>query len=240
MKRLNEVLLFSGGLDSFIAWHYLKKPACLYFVLNHRYSFVERERINVLCKETKDELRVIEIYNIKLEKIEEDNGNIPLRNLYLAAYATNYADNIHLVVQQGEKTMPDRSFEFLNLLNRTLRAGLGSSRIRVDTPFFNRTKTDMVRWYIDEGYDADILKNTWSCYEPLSDSSLDEIVPCGECSACFRRWVAMFLNKIEERYVVSPPEGRLVDGYIQAMRNGEYDSIRTKQTMMALRKYGRL
>jgi len=42
-KGLKEVLLFSGGMDSLIAWAYLKKPKCLYFPLNNRAVAREQE-----------------------------------------------------------------------------------------------------------------------------------------------------------------------------------------------------
>ena len=42
------VLLFSGGIDSYVAWHYLSKPQTVYFNLKSRYSNKEMKIIRKL------------------------------------------------------------------------------------------------------------------------------------------------------------------------------------------------
>ena len=41
----SSVLLFSGGLDSFIYWRLLGQPPALYVPLNHKYQALERASI---------------------------------------------------------------------------------------------------------------------------------------------------------------------------------------------------
>lgn len=237
MKNLREILLFSGGLDSFIAWEYLNRPMCIYFDLGHKYAKQELERVNLLA-EVYEDMAVIITTDIKMAVYEDETAHIPLRNLFLISYASLHANKIWLVVQKGELDLPDRSITFFALMNRTLRVAQKDSRIIVDSPFFKMTKADMIGWYIKAGYPVHALKQTWSCYHPARVEN--RYIPCGQCSACFRRWAAMAYNNIEEEYYDDPWEAPIVSEYIQKLQNGEYDPDRTKQTMKVLRRYGRI
>ena len=46
------ILLFSGGIDSFVAWHYLNKPKTVYFNLQSRYSLREISVVKKLIPTT--------------------------------------------------------------------------------------------------------------------------------------------------------------------------------------------
>lgn len=234
-----SALLFSGGLDSFIAYHYLTLKHKLdidlvYFELGHQYEKMETDRILILRnKEAIPFVRKTKVLN--LGDIEEEDANIPLRNMFMATALAAFGYNrIFLIVQQGETDLPDRSRTFFALLNRTLRVGIANQRISIDSPFWEMTKVDMVHWYINCKLPIDFLKDTWSCYSPNGE------LPCGTCSACFRRWIAMEYNGIMEEHFNPPWESALVSQYIGRMQNGEYDPKRTKQTMQVLRRYGRI
>ena len=48
---MNDVLLFSGGLDSYIAYFYLKKPISLFVNMKHKYAEIEVKRVERLKSE---------------------------------------------------------------------------------------------------------------------------------------------------------------------------------------------
>ena len=86
------ILLFSGGLDSYIAWDYLGRPKTLYFDIGHKYCVHEIERIKELVPDTIIDSR------LRLSDWEEKDANIPMRNVFFVMMASFYGDRIVLVV----------------------------------------------------------------------------------------------------------------------------------------------
>ena len=89
----------------------------------------------------------------------------------------------------------------------------------------------MIKWYIDNNRDVKLLKKTVSCFSPIHTL-------CGECSACFRRWIAFEWNGIHEKYSKDITKWEGIQNYVTKMKNGEYDDKRTKQTMDVLKEHG--
>jgi len=218
------ILLYSGGADSFIAWHYLNKPKTLYFKIGHRYERFELEAIQKTIPNT-----ILEDC-LKLGKWEEPDANIPMRNAFFFMLASYYDNQICLVVQQGEMKIPDRSPEFFESFGSKL-SFLHEKGKRIFSPFYHMTKTEMVKWYLDQGLSKEDLLKTRSCF-----SSFDK--PCGKCNACFRRWVSFSLNGIEELMTNDIREYKEIPNYIEKMKRGIYDEIRTEETFRALRMAG--
>ena len=101
---MKKILLYSGGMDSLIAWIYLDYPETLYVNLNHRYSQKELDCIEKLPPSP-------HLYesNYGLH-FEDGDAHIPGRNLLLGMYAAAMGgDEIYLVAQKGEQSIPDRS-----------------------------------------------------------------------------------------------------------------------------------
>lgn len=210
----DSVVLFSGGMDSLIAWEYLGRPDRLYVKMNHKYQDEELRQIRELSLPGK--LIVADLS--ELGKYEKDDAEIPLRNLYLSMIAVNlgYVD-IWLSIQKDEMSIPDRTISFMNKASDLLSV-LRGSIVHVRTPFEFMDKVDMVTWYIDKGKDIDVLKNTWACYFPVNGK------PCGGCGACFRRYVAFKENGLDPGY-------ELTDGIkmYYSQRLGLYSDIRKKR-----------
>lgn len=226
------LVLFSGGLDSYIAYHYCKKefgetPKTLYVDLRHRYAEIEKQAVKDLIPDTIIDRR------LTLADWEEPDGNIPMRNAFLLMIGAKYDNELVLVVQRGEMDLPDRSFEFFEYMENLLTL-LNDNYTRLLLPFSGWTKTQMVKWYLDSGLPTYKLFHTESCYSEPTNSGYF----CGVCSACFRRWVAMSNNGLQEFYNVSPYEGPLVRGYIIKMKAGEYDPARIEETFQALTRAG--
>jgi 7-cyano-7-deazaguanine synthase in queuosine biosynthesis len=165
---------------------------------------------------------------LNLADWEEKQANIPLRNAFLVMIASHYDSDVALVVQRGEMEIPDRSLRFFNEFGEWLTFLWGRTTT-VTTPFFNMTKTDMVKWYLDEGLLPSELIATRSCYSPGDK-------PCGNCAACFRRWVAFTNCGLEEEYEQPIKNFDGLQKYLDKLNRGEYEEKRTSETLMALRK----
>jgi len=234
-KNKKELLLFSGGLDSYIAWHYLGKPQWVYARLGHRYESYELEAITLLCKLDKS----LENSWYRPEGIgydfclpigkyfEEGDANIPLRNLYLVSLATNLGFNtIYLVCQEGEREIPDRSDAFFEMTSELLSL-LSNRETKVNPVFVEMSKVDMVEWYLAQDLPVKYLKKTRSCYAG------DSLKKCGNCSACIRRYIAFTLNGIEENYKgtfeMHPRSSMLYRAYISKAQRGLYTGKRQQE-----------
>jgi hypothetical protein len=99
---MSEVLLFSAGLDSFPAWHYLGRPPTLYFDIGHRYAHQERACLAELSRACGIEVTISE--ELALGRWEAADAIIPMRNAYLAMLATNRADTVWRVGVKGDNT----------------------------------------------------------------------------------------------------------------------------------------
>jgi 7-cyano-7-deazaguanine synthase in queuosine biosynthesis len=219
----NRVLLFSGGMDSFIAWHYLGKPKCVYFDIGLP-----------ICKE---EIRVIEELGVPItidtsvnlvdREEEGDSKFIPSRNLYYAMLACKYGDVIYMGGLKDDNVNdknPDIFRDFSSLLtimhNRT---------IQVKSPFWDMTKADIVKWYMKNVNDVtDALVETGSCYDLIEGRNY-----CGKCRCCFRKWVALWVNGIKLNYY----NRNLMAEYLKAARAGKYVEQRNENIIKTIRDF---
>ena len=180
------ILLYSGGLDSYIAWEYLERPKTLYCAIQHKYMKQDLGAIQKTIPET-----IID-NTLNLGKWEHEDAHIPMRNAFMLMAAANYGDNLCLVVQKGEMTIPDRSPEFFKDFGKWI-SFLNERETTIFSPFYSMTKNEMVMWYLGQKLPIDKLLETRSCFSPLEKH-------CGACGACFRRWVAFTNNGIKEEY----------------------------------------
>jgi 7-cyano-7-deazaguanine synthase in queuosine biosynthesis len=213
-----EILLYSGGLDSYIAWWYLGRPKTLYCRLGHRYEAKELEAVRRTIPET-----VIDDTLINLGRNwEEEDANIPARNLFLVLVAGMYgADKVWLVVQEGEMEIPDRSERFFEMATEVCSFLLGRE-VEVDTPFRHMTKVEMVGWYLKQGLPVEELLKTRSCYSGGEK-------PCGECGACFRRIMALKLNGLDEEMEVKIESSKIGKEYYRKWKEGKYTGKRGEE-----------
>jgi 7-cyano-7-deazaguanine synthase len=194
---IKKVLLFSGGLDSFIAWRLLDHPQPLYLRLGHAYEREEIASINGLEQQVSS-LCVLRRSHLNLTGLYQQDGHVPVRNLLLAsvAVAETGASTVYLGALRGESS-PDKSAQFFRAASHALSVSEGRP-ITLAAPFHHLTKTGLVAAYLRRyPNETHLLGYTRSCY---TSSAL----PCGQCMACFRRWVAMSLNGIHENYA-NPP-----------------------------------
>lgn len=195
----NDILLFSGGMDSYMMWHLLDKPRAAYVMIEAPYELAELDALARL--ETVDpDLDITRIPGPAVGLYEEGDGHIPYRNLLFAVTvaAVLQPSAIYLGALAGE-TSRDKSGKFLANTSRLL-SYTEQRPVRLVAPFRHLTKTQLLRRFlVDHEHLIPILRQTRSCYRPTPGG-----LGCGCCMACFRRWVAMYHNGIEESYV-NPP-----------------------------------
>jgi 7-cyano-7-deazaguanine synthase in queuosine biosynthesis len=222
------ILLFSGGVDSFIAYHLLSKRHkvdTLYIDCGTPYSHKEISAVKRLVPST-----IIEtISSIGNRQLDGVNAYVPFRNLYLAMFASYYAedrmiamaglkdDNVSDKTPQAFKLMTD----CLNQLDPQL-----DKPYLIFSPFWSHTKEQIVEWYMKRVGDKKALLDTVSCYVP-------GIQYCGKCPACFRKWTAFFCNGI---YDLPVPNRTLALGYYERAKEKMYVQERNESIIKAVTK----
>ena len=198
------ILLFSGGIDSFVAYHYLGKPPTVYFDLGTRYSKKELKVVKELIPST--------IIDCSIDLGNREVGEkayVPFRNLILACLANKYSDEI-VIAGVADDNVSDKTPEAFESFS-TLLSRLEQRNINVTSPFWSLTKEEVVAWYRENLKDDRIL-NTISCY------SDDDNTYCGKCPSCFRKWVALRSNG----YLLPFFNYELMKRYRSAAEKGKY------------------
>jgi 7-cyano-7-deazaguanine synthase in queuosine biosynthesis len=142
--------------------------------------------------------------------------------------ASHYGNVIGLGALKGEVN-PDKSEQFRiqaeQILNTCYAPSYWSNRpsLSVVYPVGQYTKTELIREYLKEGGSANKLINeTRSCYN-------NHELPCGVCSACVKRYIALTLNGLSESYVNNPSNS----SYLQDIKDrwDTYDGLRQKEIL---------
>ncbi len=192
-----KALLFSGGLDSVMAWYLLDKPRAVYVMLGHKYQ--------------EQELRTIRELGIPVEvipgpgvgRLEARDGHIPHRNLLLISTVAAYGyDHIAIGALAGEAS-PDKQPRFYRALEKALGVSEPGQGVTIEAPLQRWTKSEALRETLLQHPEARLsLEMSRSCY-----GEGDE--PCLKCQACFRRWVALTLNGMPAGPQPEVPAGSL-------------------------------
>ena len=135
------------------------------------------------------------------EQISKTEGEIPVstyvpfRNgLFLSSAASIALSRECEVIYYGAHAddaagcaYPDCSPVFNDAMNTAVWEGSGH-QLRIEAPFVNMTKADIVRIGLEIGVPYEL---TWSCYEGGEK-------PCGKCGTCIDRALAFKANNIED------------------------------------------
>ena len=179
---MKKVFLVSGGLDSYIAWELYKDndSTALFIDYGQKYARPEYLAVKKLIPEAK---------TIKIDRpvIELDNNYIPNRNLLLATVAATYfmPDKI-IIAGLGSDRCLDKTEEVFLEYSKLL-SKYSKKTIVIESPFWEQTKTAIIRKFLAKGHSMGVLNNTYSCYTGTPQ-------PCGECKACLRK--VKFLNQL--------------------------------------------
>jgi len=236
---MSTVLLFSGGVDSYAAYHYLKTrnaigPTLLYLEMGHRYQAEELKAIATL--EGKGLISAVQRRSgfKGLGDVEHKDGFIAGRNafLILAALELN-PDTVVLTVQKDETALSDRNAVFFGLMSTLMSQQLGKP-VTITTPFWDMDKTDMV-WFLKNSCSPEILAgsfDTVACYRPKDGK------PCNDCAACVRRAIAYANNDLWELDAQTVWRGSMMQVYLLACESDDskYSVYRRIRTVRAIER----
>lgn len=186
-------VLFSSGIDSL---------ACLQWAIKH-YKNILALYVNTGVPYTVHELRAVggivdsimgldyKIVDMPLlGAVTAETGHTPFRNIFFLEMAALYSRNVVFGMLYGEYS-EDKSPAFIkrmqSLFDSQTKKNLYNTgeHIRIHTPFSKMTKTQVVKYLLDEGYKGTDFTNTVGCLQSRE---------CGQCMSCFNRWVAFENN----------------------------------------------
>lgn len=232
----NLSIMASGGLDSFIAWHYAikngYKPLALFVDMGQPYNWKEWKGIKEIQKVSNVIVTKINIKDL-IPAIAEKMTNqiIPSRNVFLATIGSMFNNRVWINALDGEQNGKenDKSLRFFqdttNLLSFT-NSFFQDSTI-VETPFSHLSKAETIRWALDNGITKEQLFKTTSCYD-------GEIDKCGVCLTCYKRKIAFLLNDIDEPGyhmdpLISDYAGNVNYDITKAHEDGDYSRFTEKR-----------
>jgi 7-cyano-7-deazaguanine synthase in queuosine biosynthesis len=203
-----KCLLYSGGLDSFLAREYLlsknEEFDCVYFDIGTKYSQQEIAKIKSLPFSVK-------IYEniLNMKTLEKEDAYVPNRNFLLCMLANSLGYDDILIGGTLSDRVDDNNKVIMNQLS-TLLTSSKKKYINVDSPFWDFYKEDIIKWFIEKQNHYNYINSahelttkTFSCYNPgdikhVSVKNSDSYQylnktfsfatrECLNCKACFRK-----------------------------------------------------
>ena len=187
---MTKVLLYSGGMDSWLINKDWKPDVLLYVDIHGGYSEAEKKRLP-------DNAKILDFP--LLGGFELSNRFIPMRNLYFLMLASQYGDKICLGAMAGDYGNKDKTPEFLQMsetmINELLSDKKVRRRIEIERQYITAYKNELLRKYIKNGGTANEVKDsTFSCYTPIEGKE------CFHCYPCFRKFALLYSNGADYSY----------------------------------------
>lgn len=199
-KSLKKVLLYSGGLDSWLIDKLWKPDLKIYVDMDTEYSKEEVKRLP-------EDVSIIKFPF--LNQFSLPNSIIPLRNLYLYEIAANFTGfedaEICLGALNGDR-INDKTEKFANMLDKLMKYLYEEQQsqpgrfIKISMPFKDRSKRDLLEDYARHGGNIeDAFNKSFTCYHPVDGSE------CLQCKACFRKAIPFIVSgmKFDKRHKLS-------------------------------------
>lgn len=218
---MNDVVLYSGGLDSFLVHHYLKKNdidhRLLYFDLGGKYSnneislFQSDKFISTLNQN-------VEISKcLNMGSLEHEDAYIPNRNIVatIMAHSICNCDNIWIGGTLSDRVNDNNREVFLHISN--LLSKVHNKKITVTSPFWDDHKCALIKYFVDNNgwglynnridVQQSLINCTFSCYYPDEEKTVTAIIDnntqykyttreCMKCPACFRKAMSLLAGGI--------------------------------------------
>lgn len=208
------VLLYSGGLDSFILRQLAEFDKIVYFDVGTEDGKREMERLD----------SEVEIISLPLQRFELPNKIIPFRNYLFVLLAANFGNRVFIATTLGDTTR-DKDYVFQGLSSSILNYFGGveakmpykAEHFEVVMPFKDRTKAEIIRDYRRVLEPIHVLKQSRSCYASGEKE-------CGVCRSCLRKYVAFANNDLAYLLDFSPPsQAVLVNLYEESVKKGRHE-----------------
>lgn len=220
---MKKVLLYSGGLDSYLISHIWNPDVRLYIDIKGTYNEVEKAHLpsNVI------------IETLDLSKFEREDKIIPLRNLFFTMIASYYGQEICLGATAGDRVL-DKSFMFAEKTSELLSYLYSpqwwipeGKEIKINLDFKNLTKKDLLLEYLKQGGSlATAYHNSFSCYFPKDNNE-----ECWNCKPCFRKWIAFAELGYIEHY---EPLKYIEKEIIPLIKSGSYGRGEEEKSILSI------
>lgn len=247
-KGYDGTLLYSGGLDSYVAYYYLTKAKNLkiipvYFCLGNSYEWFEENHIlhmrefNILVDSC---LRIGDLEN-------KETFHVPMRNVLLlilgairfhhnifigSLYDDNAPDGNEKVFKAVTKLLTQVEHESNKIIPFNISAPLREDGLR---------KAQVCRWFVQNIGSAERLtRNTVSCFNPINQIMHDrDIIPvtlrdgeyesphCYSCAACFRRNASLFDVGVNLPFY----NKEMIQSYKEKFESKHYDIVRSQVSL---------
>lgn len=186
---MQKVLLSSGGMDSWLLAHEPELEGATHVFVNigQKYQGKEWNAAANLAEEMGATFKYVN--GPDLAQYEHETGIIPFRNAQMILLGALYGEAIYFGVIADEINS-DKSPEFCKAIEDVLNIShrpqywTAGRQFEVRTPFRQKTKSDLVRRFLDNGGSLNKLLTSVSCYDAGAHH-------CGRCASCFKRWVAL-------------------------------------------------
>lgn len=210
-------VLYSGGMDSRILYHYAKvkypeaEVTAIYWEYGHKADRFEIEHLPKFVEVRKVDWLNLPVKGSYLDITGDGEASyIPGRNLVFAVLTAcqELADEVWLgsLVNENHEHNTDRNWKFQELLSKTLTYVLSPvlPKCIIRTPLAEAglDKISEIEWALDNGLTQEDLLSTWSCYK-LNDNT-ESNLPCGKCGQCFRRKVILGIFGMAEEMQENP------------------------------------
>jgi len=190
-----KVLLFSGGLDSFIISRLQQFDIALFCHIGLPENNKELNCISSLPMK----MPLLIDRRLRLADEKLDNEIIPMRNLFFIMIGAYYGDEVTLGATAGDTTA-DKTLKFISLTNNLLEylfenkskapRHLVNREFFASIPYKDFTKRELIKLYLETGENPHNLSLSRSCYSVLEKE-------CGKCRSCVRKYAALKLNGID-------------------------------------------
>ena len=204
--KTDVAIMYSGGLDSLIAYHYAKhkglNPVCINVGFGQPYDKKEQDSIAALGKWSPHIERIDMGDLFSLIQSRLTNQIIPSRNVLLATIGGMFASKVWINALDGEQNGKehDKSERFFSDTSKllTFTNDFFQPYTVVESPFAHMTKGDTIKWALAHGIPKEVLFETSSCYDHNQKK-------CSVCLTCVKRYLA-FLEAgiIEPGYHIDP------------------------------------
>lgn len=195
---MNKILLVSGGIDSFVTWHYLDKPPILFVNYGQHYFDIENDAVSKLYAGAS-------LYSVTLSglpPLDPNKIHVPVRNLMLASLGLRFAPRIAFGGVKDEQCSDKSPASFRKM--SIILTQQHDEEVTVYSPIWHFTKAEAIGDFVKKHTDIyskeeirKLLRDTISCYSPER---------CNNCQSCFRRFVALAVNGIVEEDRLPKPD----------------------------------
>lgn len=196
-KKSSKVLMYSGGMDSFIISRNFDFDKIVFAVLGNEDNTRELER----AKADPFINKRLMVVNLPMAQFELDNKIIPYRNHALALLGAQFGSEIYFGFTGGDTTK-DKDFVFKSQMEGILNYfALDQHKVNhqyypysVEMPYKEFSKGQMVAEYIRKGNTpSDLWTISRSCYD-------GDVLECGVCRSCLRKYVALAVNGLQDAH----------------------------------------